>query len=108
MLAGYRGKLTYRPVTLDWVELQGWLRPFWNWHDQAYIVVHVHVQVHLFFVTVLHSKSFLVPDDDDVSNKSVESDYETVGVIGVSCGLCRSSMPDFQEREQAKSKYLNM
>ena len=38
--------LTYRPVTLDWIELQRWLRPFWNWHVQAYMVVHVAAPLH--------------------------------------------------------------
>ncbi len=36
----------YRPVTLDWIELQRWLRPFWNWHVQAYMVVHVAAPLH--------------------------------------------------------------
>ncbi len=29
----------YRPVSLEPLELQSWLRPFWNWHDLAYMLI---------------------------------------------------------------------
>ena len=38
-------------ISLDWFELQRWMRPFWNWQNLAYVLQYVVVMCDRIFLT---------------------------------------------------------